>query len=438
MDIYDLSFIGAGPSTVTALLYLIESGYKGKICVIEKGKLVEDRTLQDVVSGFAGAGCASDGKLSSSWKNVGGYIPWLSEEDFNRYEEKIINYYKRFTSGNPEHIKWATTTNFDTSPSSLKWDVHKTLHLGTEVTRSIFYNIEKYITSQPNIDLITETEVSNVFRDKVKGEFTLALTNSKAIATKNVVIATGQKNKLPGLLMKFYNLSTTPSAFQIGIRVEDTMNPQYEEIIKANYDFKFVKEYSYKNGVKVRVRTFCCNSGNAHTCAEKNSEGFTCFNGHAFKTPDPNNHTVNYGIMCEVEGTDKFDTKNKQINLMKEINASDMWKFNNFDIDGSVKPKCKLLGSLTAIEKYYPKEIIESMKDFIQELNKVVDLSNAHYLYPEVKLNEGRKPLLTNGWETNVKGLYMIGDATSWTRGILKSSISGIQFAGEFLIKNEL
>lgn len=432
MKIYDIAFIGAGPATITAVLELIGKGYKGEIVIIEKGKKIEERTPDQVVSGVGGCGTYSDGKLSSSYKSIGGYIPWLSEEDFNRYEEKIINYYKRFTD-KPETIKWATTTDFDTSPSSLTWDVHKTLHLGTEVTRGIFYNIEKYITSQPNIELITEAEVLDVFRDKVKGEFTLALTNSKAITTKNVVIATGQKNKLPGLLMKLFNLSTTPSAFQIGVRVEDIMNPQYEEIIKANYDFKFVKEYSYKNGVKVRVRTFCCNSGNAHTCAEKNSEGFTCFNGHAFKTPDPNNHTVNYGIMCEVEGTDKFDTKDKQINLMKEINASDMWEFNNFDIDGSVKPKCKLLGGLTAIEKYYPKEVIKSMKDFIQELNKIVDLSNAHYLYPEVKLNEGRKPLLTDGWETSVKGLYMLGDCTSYTRGILKSSASGEMFAEHFL-----
>lgn len=430
--IYDIVFIGAGPSTVTAVLELINAGYGGKICIVEKGKRVEDRTLQDIVSGFAGAGCASDGKISSSWQSIGGYIPWLSEEDFNRYENKIINYYKKFTN-NPDSINWAVTTNFDTSPSSLKWDVHKTLHLGTEVTRNIYYNMEKYITSQPNIDLITEVEVLDIYRDKLKNEFTLALTGSRAITTKNVVVATGQKNKLPGLLMKLFDIKTTPSAFQIGVRVEDIINPQYEKIIKANYDFKFVKEYSYKNGVKVRVRTFCCNSGNAHTCAEKNSEGFTCFNGHAFKTPDPNNHTVNYGIMCEVEGTDKFDTKDKQINLMKEINASSMWEFNNFDIDGSVKPKCKLLGGLTAIEKYYPKEVIKSMKDFIQELNKVVDLSQAHYLYPEVKLNEGRKPLLTDGWETNVKGLYMIGDATSWTRGILKSSASGEMFAEHFL-----
>ena len=430
--IYDIVFIGAGPSTVTAVLELINAGYGGKICIVEKGKRVEDRTLQDIVSGFAGAGCASDGKISSSWQSIGGYIPWLSEEDFNRYENKIINYYKKFTN-NPDSINWAVTTNFDTSPSSLKWDVHKTLHLGTEVTRNIYYNMEKYITSQPNIDLITEVEILDIYRDKLKNEFTLALTGSRAITTKNVVVATGQKNKLPGLLMKLFDIKTTPSAFQIGVRVEDIINPQYEKIIKANYDFKFVKEYSYKNGVKVRVRTFCCNSGNAHTCAEKNSEGFTCFNGHAFKTPDPNNHTVNYGIMCEVEGTDKFDTKDKQINLMKEINASSMWEFNNFDIDGSVKPKCKLLGGLTAIEKYYPKEVIKSMKDFIQELNKVVDLSQAHYLYPEVKLNEGRKPLLTDGWETNVKGLYMIGDATSWTRGILKSSASGEMFAEHFL-----
>ena len=432
MNIYNVAFIGAGPSTITALLYLIEVGYKGKICIVEKGKSLSTRQPNEVVGGVGGAGTYSDGKISSSWKSIGGYIPWLTEEDFNKYENKLINYYKNFTD-KPENIQWASTTDFNTSPSSLKWDIHKTLHLGTEVTRNIFYNMEKYITSQPNIELITETEVLDVLRDKVKEEFTLVLANNNAITTKNVVIATGQKNKLPGLVMKLFNISTTPSAFQIGIRVEDTMNPQYEKIIKSNYDFKFVKEYSYKNGIKVRVRTFCCNSGNAHTCAEKNNEGFTCFNGHAFKTPDPNNHTVNYGIMCEVEGTDKFDTKDKQINLMKEINASDMWEFNNFDNDGSVKPKCALLGSLKDIEKYYPKEVIKSIKDFIQELNKIVDLSNAHYLYPEVKLNEGRKPLLTEGWETSIKGLYMLGDCTGYTRSILKSSISGLQFVDSFL-----
>lgn len=432
MKIYDLTFIGAGPATITAVLSLIDKGYKGEIVIIEKGRKIEDRTPDQVVNGVGGAGCYSDGKISSSWKSIGGYIPWLAEENFNNYEDKIINYYKKFTD-KPENIQWAITTDFNTSPSSLKWDVHKTLHLGTEVTRNIFYNMEKYITSQPNIELITESEVLDIYRDRVKNEFTLNLSGSKAVTTKNVIIATGQKNKLPGLIMKLFDISTTPSAFQIGIRVEDIINPQYEKIIKANYDFKFVKEYQYKNEVKVRVRTFCCNSGNAHTCAEKNSEGFTCFNGHAFKTPDPNNHTVNYGIMCEVEGTDKFDTKDKQINLMKEINNDDSWNYDNFDNNGNVKPKCKLLGNLTAIEKYYPKEVIKSMKDFIQELNKVVDLSNAHYLYPEVKLNEGRKPLLTEGWETNIKGLYMLGDCTSYTRGILKSSLSGLQFVDHFL-----
>ena len=149
--IYDLVFIGAGPSTITAVLSLIEIGYSGKICIIEKGKSLDTRQPNEVVGGVGGAGTYSDGKISSSWKSIGGYIPWLTEEDFNTYESKLINYYKKFTD-KPENIQWAITTDFDTSPSSLKWDIHKTLHLGTEVTRNIFYNMEKYITSQPNIE----------------------------------------------------------------------------------------------------------------------------------------------------------------------------------------------------------------------------------------------------------------------------------------------
>ena len=40
---YDLTFIGAGPSTIFALLKLIEKEYKGKILIIEKGKSTKIR-----------------------------------------------------------------------------------------------------------------------------------------------------------------------------------------------------------------------------------------------------------------------------------------------------------------------------------------------------------------------------------------------------------
>ena len=60
--IFDLTFVGAGPSTIMALLKLTENNYNGNILVLEKGKSLDTRQPNEVINGFAGAGCFSDSK----------------------------------------------------------------------------------------------------------------------------------------------------------------------------------------------------------------------------------------------------------------------------------------------------------------------------------------------------------------------------------------
>lgn len=435
MQNFDICFIGAGPSTMFALLKFIQKGYKGEIAIVEKGKSIKTRLPNEVVNGAFGAGLFSDSKLSSAL-DVGGTIPGLSQYKLTKYEGEILEILNNFNEGEP--MKWDETTKFDTTPSNLSWNKHNTLHVGTDRGKLIYSKIEDYISSFSNIHFLFETEVKEVF-ELADGTYELILDKDPIwVITKNLVLATGQKNTLPSRLITKFNLQSTPRAFQIGVRVEDQMNPQYEEIIKANYDFKFVKEYFYDNNVRVRIRTFCCNSGNAHTCAEYNSEGFVCFNGHAFKEQDPNNHTVNYGIMCEVEGLNEYKTKEEQIELMKQINSLEDWHTDNFYNDHKIGevvfPKRKLLDGFDHLKNYYPDVVIESMTDFVQELNKIVDLSKARYLYPETKLSGNIPELNYKTFETKQPHFYMIGDCAI-SRGIVKASYTGWKFAKEF-IKN--
>lgn len=51
MKNYDLCYVGAGPATMFSVLHLIENGYKGKICIIEKGKSLKDRLPNEVCNG---------------------------------------------------------------------------------------------------------------------------------------------------------------------------------------------------------------------------------------------------------------------------------------------------------------------------------------------------------------------------------------------------
>ena len=61
---YDLCYVGAGPATMFSVLHLIENGYKGRICVIEKGKSLKDRLPNEICCGSFGAGTYSDSKIS--------------------------------------------------------------------------------------------------------------------------------------------------------------------------------------------------------------------------------------------------------------------------------------------------------------------------------------------------------------------------------------
>ena len=50
MTIYDLCYVGAGPATMFSVLHLIKNGYKGKICIVEKGKSLKNRLPNEVLN----------------------------------------------------------------------------------------------------------------------------------------------------------------------------------------------------------------------------------------------------------------------------------------------------------------------------------------------------------------------------------------------------
>lgn len=424
---YDIIFVGAGPASISAILRLIELKYKGKILVLEKGKRVEDRSSQDIISGFAGAGCFSDCKLSSDPYSTGGRIPNIDEEDYRKFESWIVQKYNNFLklSSYNKDIEWDKTCDYNTSKCGLNWDKHKCLHVGTDRAKEMFIQIQKHIENQPNIDIIFENEVEDI--SFIDNKYVVK-TSLFCYTTEHLVLATGQKGLITPKTIEKFKLPSKPNVFQLGIRVEDIMNPQYKDIIKANYDFKLSKQYNYDNDVKIRVRTFCVNSGNAHIAAEKSKDGYTLFNGHAFKKQDPNNNTINYGIICECEGLKGFETKEKQIDFLKGVNKVPNWKEDNFNENNEVKASRELLKGFPQLKDVYPQQVIDSLEDFIGCLNKLIDLSKAHYYYPESKLSGVLPNVNYKTFETTHKGLYIIGDCLN-TRGIVKSSYEGYLFA---------
>ena len=432
---FDLCYVGAGPATMFSVLHLIKNGYKGNICIIEKGKSLKNRLPNEVCNGSFGAGTFSDSKISKSL-NVGGIIPGQTQEELDKYGDLLLTYINEFLSEGS--LTWDKNIPYDTSPSNLKWESNECCHVGSDRGRETYYKIEKYLSSQKNITFYWEKEVVEVF-ELAKGKYqviTSPIEDTPVLISDSVIIATGQRGSLPNKIINSFNLTKENRMLQLGIRVEDTINSKYEEIIKANYDFKFNKTYRYPGGIEVKVRTFCCNSGNAHVCAERPSEGYVAFNGHSYKKPDPDNHTVNYGIMCAVKNLPGLESKEDQIELMKEVNQLPSWKEDNFTVIENKEPTSgrMLLDGLEHLRELYPDCVIDSIHEFVYQLNKVVNLENAHYFYPEIKPSGTSPKVNYNNMETEQPGLYMIGDCHN-TNSIIKSAIEGFVFANNVLLK---
>ena len=206
-NIYDLTFIGSGPSTIFAILKLIEKGYNKNICIVEKGKSLESRDKKEVVSGWSGAGCFSDSKLSSAL-DVGGTIPGLKEEELEEFNEYLLgtfNKFKKLTS-NTEELTWDVTNNYDLpQDSTLSWNTHKTCHVGTDNGQAIYYEMEKYVKSFPFVHILFEKEALDVVKEN--NLFKVKLNDKSDVITQNLVLATGQKNVLPGKVIKNLKLN---------------------------------------------------------------------------------------------------------------------------------------------------------------------------------------------------------------------------------------
>ena len=436
MMLYDLCYVGAGPATMFSALHLIKNGYKGNICIIEKGKSLKDRLPNEVCNGSFGAGTFSDSKISKSL-NVGGIIPGQTQEELDEYGDLLLNYINEFLSDGL--LSWDKNIPYNTSPSNLNWESNECCHVGSDRGRETYYKIEQFLSSQENVKFYWEIEVTDIV-ELTNGKYQIITSPiiTPLFIANNVIIATGQRGSLPNKLIENFNLTKENRMLQLGIRVEDIINPQYEEIIKANYDFKFNKIYKYPGGIEVKVRTFCCNSGNAHVCAERPSEGYVAFNGHSYKKPDPNNHTVNYGIMCAVKNLPGLESKEDQIELMKKVNQLPTWEEDNFHCNGKEPTSSRiLLNGLEHLRNVYPDVVIDSIHEFIYQLNKVVNLENARYYYPEIKPSGISPKVNYNNMETEQPGLYMIGDCHN-TNSIIKSAIEGFIFANNILEKEEV
>ena len=472
---YDLIVVGMGPSAAFLAYELIQLGknknvllidqgknIKNRVCPIEKtGKCMKCKPFCNITCGFSGAGAFSDGKLLSYHMsslgnsnemylggNGGGYIKeYLSEEEIKDLLVYTDNVYLDFGADThlegleyKEEIKKLQDKAAEQDLGLVSCPIR---HLGTEKAHILYTKIQDYLESN-NINMMYETEVKDLITEgnAIKGVVIKHNNSDKTeeIYSDSVVLAVGRKGaSWLSNMCKVHNINTKIGAVDIGIRYE-LPDSVMKDINKYMYEGKFIgrlKPYEDK------VRTFCQNPS-GFVSAEVYDNGLTLVNGHSYK--DKKSKNTNLAILVTHHFTTPFDKpiefgENVARNLNSLANGHVMVQrlgdikrggrsHESSLTNNSVVPTLKdaVAGDLTYSLGY---RTMTDILTFINAVDKVVPgfANDDNLLYgPEIKFYSNEIELDKN-FETNIKGLYSIGDGGGLTTGLMMASASGVKLA---------
>ena len=456
---YDVIIVGAGPSGIFTALEAKTLNPEKNILLIEAGRRIDKRSCPKektnvcvsckpychITTGFSGAGAFSDGKLSLNYE-VGGDLPELMGpnlvQEFIDYTDKIYLDFGADTKvegvGNNEAVKEIRRKAIK---GNLKLVDCPIRHLGTEMAQQIYLKIQNHLL-ELGVEIKFDTVAKDLIvdGDTIKGVL-IADSRTKKIEEKvyadKVVVATGRKGAdwLKDMCLE-HNIDHRAGTVDIGVRVE-LRNEVMESVNDVLYESKLI---GYPAPFQDKVRTFCQNPG-GFVSQENYDNDLAIVNGHSYKNKKSEN--TNLAILSSHNFCEPF---NKPIEYGKKVaelvnmlgNGSIIVQRYGDILDGKRTWDHELYqsnikhtlpdaeaGDLTSAIPY---RTMTNILNFIESMDAVVPgfASRETLLYgPEIKFYSNKIELDKN-FETNIKGLYCLGDSSGWTRGLMMASAMGV------------
>ncbi|MCD4794246.1 MAG: hypothetical protein K8R54_13505 [Bacteroidales bacterium] len=416
-----IAVIGFGAAAIGFIEKMKDTDHE--IHVFEKSKDIYSSSI---------SGIRADGKLFVS-KEMGGNI----DVDL-KLQKKLVDYYID-KSGNGEV---ETGKSFKSKDYYEKFYAHGFLpvrsdfyHLGTDQLQHVLYNIFEDFKSRKNINFHFSQTIESVrslngqviVNEKEKFDYAIV-----AVGRSGHKLITNITKDSPELII--YN-----KKIDLGIRYE-VPDHIVTELNREMYEFKV--KYKCKTGYM--VRTFC-NNPSGYVVTEHYGD-FVTVNGHA-KLKDKSTNT-NFAILTTVELTQPFNDPTgfgsyiaKLSNLLagdEKVILQTYAKFRDskrtkhlYRVKPTLDEKKYILGDINLA---FPRRIIESIIDFIDNLDNVIPgiAGEDNLVYaPEIKFYSN---VLDNSKFHNLK---FVGDCSGLTRSIIYATAHGYITGEELLNKFE-
>ena len=435
---FQVIIVGAGPAGIFAALELVRMGVDG-ILVLEKGPDLPERKrlgrAASTLSGWGGAGAYSDGKLALSTE-IGGFLgQYCTGAQLAAVVEDVDATYRAF--GAPEELygsdaEAVARLQREAARLDMKLIPSRYRHLGTDGCEALVGKLREFLGGRVAVRCAAPVAEVLTRDGAVSG---VRLEDGSEIGAPRVILAPGREGSTwlareAGRL----GLHTTINPVDIGVRVEVPASVM-EEITRATYEAKLVY---YTRRFEDMVRTFCmCPHGEV---IREDLGGLYTVNGHSYAHGATGN--TNFALLVSKTFTEPFHEPiayGRYIAQLANMLGGEVLVQRVGDLRqgrrstpgrlarGLVEPTLKEAtpGDLSLVLPYrYLADILE----MLEALDRLAPgVNSVHTLLYGVEVKFYSLQLrLSRALETEVSGLYAVGDGAGVSRGLVQASASGV------------
>lgn len=419
--------VGTGPAGLFLGYMLSKYGYKP--ILIEQGQKIEDRVKtvekffkdnklninSNVQFGEGGAGTFSDGKLNT-----------LVKDKFFRMK-KVYEIF--IEAGAPEEII------YDYKP-----------HIGTDKLREVVIKMRNKIISMGGEFRYSAKLTDIIIENNSIKE--IVLNNNEKVKCTNLFLAIGHSSRDTYYLLHNRGIYMKSKPFAVGVRIEH----KEEDISKCLYGKYYDKlppapyKLTYNTKEGRGVYSFCMCPG-GYVINSSSEEKRLVVNGMSNYKRDSgvSNSAIVVSVTPKDYGEDLFDGVKFQIELEEKayklgngkIPTQRYIDFINNKVTKEFKIKPLTKGDYTSsnLNELLPEFISSSIKESMTEFKKQIpcfDNDDAILLGIESRTSSPITILRDENGESNIKGIYPVGEGAGYSGGITTSAMDGLKQAENF------